>query len=340
MLATRFRGVVERNMDMDESLEIRSGGIPRSSALLVTDEVDASGGWLIAHLLRRALGSAAAGSDAEADASRRVQEGGAASVSRRAPRRVCLVTAEHPASHYTKTLAKLGRDARADLASGRLVVVDLLSRPFDWCETHANTPDATETSRDLGSEIDRDLEPARALFVSVVRALEGEGCVEARLDDDDDADADADADDEAFFSKENQNDDARRVVIFDDVRSALALVPSRSLAAAVDGVLRSCVALRSCAVVAGAHADVAGRKGESPGGWLAAAAAIADTRVDVVALKTGVAEDVHGRVRVMHRTGKFARDAGLRHASAKYRLAETGIHVTRERSVAAERGGV
>ena len=50
----------------------------------------------------------------------------------------------------------------------------------------------------------------------------------------------------------------------------------------------------------------------------------------------GAARDVHGRVRVTHRTGRLARGDGetitrRRHASAKFRLAETGAHATRER---------
>ena len=77
-------------MDLDEALDIRSGGMPRGAAVLVTDEVDASGAWLIAHLLRRALVSAAEGSD-DADASRRARAGG--SSASRPPGRVCLVTA-------------------------------------------------------------------------------------------------------------------------------------------------------------------------------------------------------------------------------------------------------
>ena len=82
-------------MDLDEALDIRSGGMPRGAAVLVTDEVDASGGWLISHLLRRALVSAAAGSD-DADASRRARVG--VSSASQPPGRVCLVTAERPAS--------------------------------------------------------------------------------------------------------------------------------------------------------------------------------------------------------------------------------------------------
>ena len=63
---------------------------------------------------------------------------------------------------------------------------------------------------------------------------------------------------------------------------------------------------------------------------------VADARLDVAALRTGAARDVHGRVRVTHRTGRLARGDGetvtrRRRAAAKFRLAETGAHATRER---------
>ena len=307
-------------MDLDEALDIRSGGMPRGAAVLVTDEVDASGGWLISHLLRRALVSAAAGSD-DADASRRAQAGSASAS--RPPGRVCLITAEQPASHYTRTLAKLGRDTRADLASGRLVVVDLLSpSPFDAIA-------AADAGEDEGapclqtSEIDRDLAPARALFRAIARAL------------------DAEPKRDAFVNAETETEDgdARAVAVFDDVHAALASVrvPARSMSAAVDGLLRSLLALKETAVVVGAHLDAAGAIGAAPGGWLFALDAVADARLDVAALRTGAARDVHGRVRVTHRTGRFApwsSGSGFekirRRASAKFGLAETGARATRE----------
>ena len=43
---------------MDDVLGVKSGGLPRGSLVLITDEVGASGGWLVAHLLRRALADA------------------------------------------------------------------------------------------------------------------------------------------------------------------------------------------------------------------------------------------------------------------------------------------
>jgi hypothetical protein len=196
-------------MDLDEALDIRSGGMPRGAAVLVTDEVDASGGWLISHLLRRALVSAAAGSD-DADASRRAQAGSASAS--RPPGRVCLIAAEQPASHYTRTLAKLGRDARADLASGRLVVVDLLSpSPLDAIAA----ADAGEDEEEPGfqnSEIDRDLAPARALFQTIARALDalppklGSAFVNAETETE---------------TETEDGDDARFVAVFDDVHAAL-----------------------------------------------------------------------------------------------------------------------
>ena len=324
-------------MDLDEALDIRSGGMPRGAAVLVTDEVDASGGWLISHLLRRALVSAAAGSD-DADASRRAQAGSASAS--RPPGRVCLIAAEQPASHYTRTLAKLGRDARADLASGRLVVVDLLSpSPFDAIAA----ADAGEDEEEPGfqnSEIDRDLAPARALFQTIARALDalppklGSAFVNAET---------------GTETETEDGDDARFVAVFDDVHAALdaVRVPARSMSAAVDGLCRSLLSLKETAVVVGAHLDAAGVSASYPGGWLFALGAVADARLDVAALKTGAARDVHGRVRVTHRTGRFVpnrssvgssgafgrgeKDTTIRkRASAKFGLAETGARATRE----------
>lgn len=324
-------------MDLDEALDIRSGGMPRGAAVLVTDEVDASGGWLISHLLRRALVSAAAGSD-DADASRRAQAGSASAS--RPPGRVCLIAAEQPASHYTRTLAKLGRDARADLASGRLVVVDLLSpSPFDAIAA----ADAGEDEEEPGfqnSEIDRDLAPARALFQTIARALDA---LPPKL-----GSAFVNAETETETGTED-GDDARFVAVFDDVHAALesVRVPARSMSAAVDGLCRSLLSLKETAVVVGAHLDAAGASASCPGGWLFALDAVADARLDVAALKTGAARDVHGRVRVTHRTGRFVpnrssvgssrlegrgeEDTTIRkRASAKFGLAETGARATRE----------
>lgn len=324
-------------MDLDEALDIRSGGMPRGAAVLVTDEVDASGGWLISHLLRRALVSAAAGSD-DADASRRAQAGSASAS--RPPGRVCLIAAEQPASHYTRTLAKLGRDARADLASGRLVVVDLLSpSPFDAIAA----ADAGEDEEEPGfqnSEIDRDLAPARALFQTIARALDA---LPPKL-----GSAYVNAETETETGTED-GDDARFVAVFDDVHAALesVRVPARSMSAAVDGLCRSLLSLKETAVVVGAHLDAAGARASCPGGWLFALDAVADARLDVAALKTGAARDVHGRVRVTHRTGRFVpnrssvgssrlegrgeEDTTIRkRASAKFGLAETGARATRE----------
>ena len=325
-------------MDLDEALDIRSGGMPRGAAVLVTDEVDASGAWLIAHLLRRALVSAAEGSD-DADASRRARAGG--SSASRPPGRVCLVTAEQPASHYTRTLAKLGRDARADLASGRLVVVDLLSSPpFDADEGE------NARHRDGDTEIDRDLAPARELFQTIARALDSPPTRDAEHSARDGSPRDAaepsvpdDVETRQAYVEDVEDDSARAayVVVVDDVHAALesVRVPARSMTAAVDGLVRSLLSIPT-AVVAGAHLDAAGARAAAPGGWLFALNAVADARLDVAALRTGAARDVHGRVRVTHRTGRLKRRDGetftrRRRASAKFRLAETGAHATRER---------
>ena len=253
-------------MDLDEALDIRSGGMPRGAAVLVTDEVDASGAWLIAHLLRRALVSAAEGSD-DADASRRARAGG--SSASRPPGRVCLVTAEQPASHYTRTLAKLGRDARADLASGRLVVVDLLSSPpFDADE-------GENASEDGDTEIDRDLAPARELFQTIARALDSPPTRDAEHSARDGSPRDAAEpsvpdDVETRYDVEDVEDDSARaayVVVVDDVHAALesVRVPARSMTAAVDGLVRSLLSIPT-AVVAGAHLDAGGRARRLPAG--------------------------------------------------------------------------
>jgi hypothetical protein len=119
------------------------------------------------------------------------------------------------------------------------------------------------------------------------------------------------------------------------------------MSAAVDGLCRSLIALTETAVVVGAHLDAAGVSASAPGGWLFALDAVADARLDVAALKTGAARDVHGRVRVTHRTGRFVpnrssvgssgafgrgeKDTTIRkRASAKFGLAETGARATRE----------
>jgi hypothetical protein len=255
---------------------------------------------------------------------------------------VCLIAAEQPASHYTRTLAKLGRDARADLASGRLVVVDLLSpSPLDAIAA----ADAGEDEEEPGfqnSEIDRDLAPARALFQTIARALDA---LPPKLGS---AFVNAETGTETETETED-GDDARFVAVFDDVHAALesVRVPARSMSAAVDGLCRSLLSLKETAVVVGAHLDAAGARASCPGGWLFALDAVADARLDVAALKTGAARDVHGRVRVTHRTGRFVpnrssvgssrlegrgeEDTTIRkRASAKFGLAETGARATRE----------
>ena len=237
--------------------------MPRGAAVLVTDEVDASGAWLIAHLLRRALVSAAEGSD-DADASRRARAGG--SSASRPPGRVCLVTAEQPASHYTRTLAKLGRDARADLASAatRRGGPPVLP-PFDADE-------GENASEDGDTEIDRDLAPARELFQTIARALDSPPTRDAEHSARDGSPRDAAEpsvpdDVETSYDVEDVEDDSARaayVVVVDDVHAALesVRVPARSMTAAVDGLVRSLLSIPT-AVVAGAHLDAGGARGGS-----------------------------------------------------------------------------
>ena len=159
---------------MDEALGLRADGLPSGGALLVTDEVAASGGWLVAHFLRRALADAAAGSEADARG-----PGSAAGSAESAPRRaVCLVAADQDLAHYAQALRKLGRNVHAELASGRLVVVDALSLPYDWCRDAAGDAPASTSAPSSAAPGVRawsaptdDPVPGRSLFAAVEAAL-------------------------------------------------------------------------------------------------------------------------------------------------------------------------
>ena len=159
---------------MDEALGLRADGLPSGGALLVTDEVAASGGWLVAHFLRRALADAAAGSEADARG-----PGSAAGSAEAAPRRaVCLVAADQDLAHYAQALRKLGRNVHAELASGRLVVVDALSLPYDWCRDAAGDAPASTSAPSSAAPGVRawsaptdDPVPGRSLFAAVEAAL-------------------------------------------------------------------------------------------------------------------------------------------------------------------------
>lgn len=311
---------------MDDVLGVKSGGLPRGSLVLITDEVGASGGWLVAHLLRRALAEAATGAERERDASTSADARGGVPRARA----VCLVAAEQNVAHYAQALRKLGRNPQADLASGRLVILDALSRPYPPRASHDGDGDAAAVDRRATPRDDHD-SPARRLFRDIVRAL----------GDHPDPDPDPEPDPEPSTSPEpsssSSSADARRVVIFDNLAAAAddpADAPHPDAARAVDALLASCVALPDCAVVALAHADAADDRADAPGGWLRAARVRADVAVAVAPLPTGAAEDVHGVVRVTHRTGRLmppmttSHDAHAnrsgRRVAARFALSETG----------------
>ena len=289
---------------MDDVLGVKSGGLPRGSLVLITDEVGASGGWLVAHLLRRALAEAATGAERDASTSANARGG----VPR--ARAVCLVAAEQNVAHYAQALRKLGRNPQADLASGRLVILDALSRPYPPRASHDGDGDAAAVDRRATPRDDHD-SPARRLFRDIVRALADH------------------PEPEPEPSSSSSSADARRVVIFDNLAAAAddpADAPHPDAARAVDALLASCAALPDCAVVALAHADAADDRADAPGGWLRAARVRADVAVAVAPLPTGAAEDVHGVVRVTHRTGRLMppMNTSGRRVAARFALSETG----------------
>ena len=313
---------------VDDALGLRTGALPSGSFVLITDEVEASGGFLVAHFLRRALGAA----EAEASAACHVAHpsgpsaaaGGAPSDvdgppppswmnGPRGPR-VCLVAAEQTVGHHAQALRKLGRNMAADVNAGRLVVVDALTRPFRWCvEAEANKPPGggidgagaqAQAAGVLGYTHSGQNTAARDLFDVITRALGGSG--------------------DAGGTARAGGNPAGRVVIFDSLSAVAEAEMAAGLNSAVgaDGVqkdgraatggspptmdgrvaalLRSCAALPSCATVALTHADASG--GHE---WAAAAERCADVTVACVGLRTGGAEDVHGHIRVIHRTGRM-----------------------------------
>ena len=128
---------------MDDALGMRAGPLPPGVNVLVEDELAAGGGFVLAHLLQRALGGVGhRGGSSEGG-------GGAGPHTR-----VCLVCAEQDFAHHARVMGKLGRNLRADVASGALAVVDALTAPFAWCagrdgdskregvETHTRDGDA------------------------------------------------------------------------------------------------------------------------------------------------------------------------------------------------------
>ena len=151
---------MDREGAMDDALGMRAGPLPPGVNVLVEDELAAGGGFVLAHLLQRALGGVGhRGGSSEGG-------GGAGPHTR-----VCLVCAEQDFAHHARVMGKLGRNLRADVASGALAVVDALTAPFAWCagrdgdskregvETHTRDGDA------------RGLDGARDMFRAIARAL-------------------------------------------------------------------------------------------------------------------------------------------------------------------------
>ena len=305
---------MDREATMDEALGIRAGPLPRGIHALVEDEIAAGGGFVLAHLLARALGRRD-----EDPHDGGVEEGGGGH--RRASPRVCLVCAEQDFAHHARVMGKLGRNLRADVSSGALAVVDALTTPFAWCANPdlASGPSRAKMTGGVEAHTRRadasGLDGARDLFRDIARALGGDH------DDDDDDDED--------------DDTAGAVVVVFDSLNALADGEPTAADAdrAVPSLLASVSSLRrgSTAIVALAHRDACPTDGR---GWLDAARRRADVVVSCRALTTGHAADVHGRVSAEHRTGRMATtatngSAAPRRVDARFRLTELGPKVTR-----------
>ena len=290
---------MDREATMDEALGMRAGPLPRGVHALVEDEIAAGGGFVLAHLLARALGRR----DDDDDGG--VEEGGGG---RRASPRVCLVCAEQDFAHHARVMGKLGRNLRADVSSGALAVVDALTTPFAWCADPGGSGQSRGKMGGVEAHTRRadasGLDGARDLFRAIARALG---------DDDDDGDA---------------------VVVFDSLNALADGEPTAWDAdRAVPSLLASVSSLRRgrTAVVALAHRDACARDGL---GWLDAARRRADVVVSCRALTTGQATDVHGHVSAEHRTGRMATtttngSAAPRRVDARFRLTELGPKVTR-----------
>ena len=289
--------VMDREGAMDDALGMRAGPLPPGVNVLVEDELAAGGGFVLAHLLQRALGGVGhRGGSSEGG-------GGAGPHTR-----VCLVCAEQDFAHHARVMGKLGRNLRADVASGALAVVDALTAPFAWCagrdgdskregvETHTRDGDA------------RGLDGARDMFRAIARALR-----DTRGDTRDAVCVVFDSLN-AIAECEASDEDANRAI-----GSLLASVSS--LNGAEDTV----------AVVALAHGDACGERAR----WFDDTRRRADVIVRCRGLTTGRAADVHGVISVEHRTGVLARSTidvqstTRRRIDARFQLTELGPRVTR-----------
>ena len=289
--------VMDREGAMDDALGMRAGPLPPGVNVLVEDELAAGGGFVLAHLLQRALGGVGhRGGSSEGG-------GGAGPHTR-----VCLVCAEQDFAHHARVMGKLGRNLRADVASGALAVVDALTAPFAWCAGRDwdSKRDGVEAHTRDGSA--RGLDGARDMFRAIARAL--------RDTRGDTRDATCVVFDSlnAIAECEASDEDANRAI-----GSLLASVSSLN-SGAEDTV----------AVVALAHGDACGERAR----WLDDTRRRADVIVRCRGLTTGRAADVHGVVSVEHRTGVLARltsdvQSTTRRIDARFQLTELGPRVTR-----------
>jgi hypothetical protein len=313
---------------VDQALGVRGGALPSGAAVLITDEVAASGGFLVAHFLRRALRATedaataastssttpttpaptvptathSSGGLPSAAASTDADTGG----SEWCAPRVCLVASEQNVAHYAQALRKLGRNIHSDMAAGRLVIVDTLTRPFRWCleGEEAGESEAAQQKGRVGvyryTHSGRET-ATRDLFNLITRALGSGGG--------------SGGGGGGGISSEGTGPAARRVIVFDSL-SAVAEAEEDTEAVngrgeaqgdgwsiggggygggrrigstpdSADGriaaLLRYCSALPSCAVVALAHADASAPAAEAAGGWLAAGERRADVTLTCVA---------------------------------------------------------
>ena len=289
--------VMDREGAMDDALGMRAGPLPPGVNVLVEDELAAGGGFVLAHLLQRALGGVGhRGGSSEGG-------GGAGPHTR-----VCLVCAEQDFAHHARVMGKLGRNLRADVASGALVVVDALTAPFAWCagrdgdskregvETHTRDGDA------------RGLDGARDMFRAIARAL---------------GDTRGDTRDAVCVVFDSLNAIAECEASDEDANRAIG-----SLLASVSSLNGG--AEDTVAVVALAHGDACGERAR----WLDDTRRRADVIVRCRGLTTGRAADVHGVVSVEHRTGVLARStidvqSTTRRIDARFQLTELGPRVTR-----------
>ena len=263
---------MDREATMDEALGMRAGPLPRGVHALVEDEIAAGGGFVLAHLLARALGRR----DDDDDGG--VEEGGGfcePRVAARLPRvRGAGLRASRAGDGQAGTQPPRGRLERG--AGGRRRAHDALRvvrRPRGFGPESGNRGGGEAHTRRADAS---GLDGARDLFRAIARALG---------DDDDDGDA---------------------VVVFDSLNALADGEPTAWDAdRAVPSLLASVSSLRRgrTAIVA-----LAGR--DACAGRVAVARPLARRRADVVvscrALTTGHATDVHGHV-LMAARGQWRR---------------------------------